>query len=150
MAKVVLCGGFGSVDSVAELDDIQVYFHDAALAPESLYHQGVVGLEGFAEHGAGVRQESIFGRLLADGTAAAEAFATLVLLGGYLHLLHVEAVMVKEETVLGINDSGDEVRRDGVEGHVVALEVDGAVAVKGLLEETLHHQGCERRIEEVA
>jgi hypothetical protein len=64
-----------------------------------------------------------------------------------IQLLDIKAVMVHEETVLGNGDSIDEVLRNLIQPHVVALETHLAVGVLDLLKKTGDHERCDGRIE---
>lgn len=150
VAKIVLRGRLGAIDAVAELDDVEVDLHDAFLAPKALNEKRIIGLDAFAEHGARMRQEGILGGLLADGAAAAETASGVDFAVSLLHLLDVETVVVHEEAVLGIDNGGDEMGRDIVDGDVIALEAHVSFGAKELLTKALHHQRREWRIEDDA
>ena len=48
-AEVLPCHGVDAVDAVAHLDGVEVYFHDAVLAPDEFDEDGEIGFEAFAE-----------------------------------------------------------------------------------------------------
>src|SRR5260370_39958814 len=47
--KIALGSSFNSVDTVAELDDVQVSFQDTTFAPERLQKHRVISFQGFAK-----------------------------------------------------------------------------------------------------
>ena len=145
--KIVLAGSFAAIDAIAELDNVEIAFHDAFLAPNQLDEGGVVGLDGFAEHAVFVGEETVFGGLLADCAAATLATSFLALNISHLHLTDVEPVVVHEKAVLGNDNGVDQIVGNLADRHIVAFEANGAFGVAHLLEETFDHEGSEGRIE---
>ena len=145
--KIVLAGSFAAIDAIAELDNVEIAFHDAFLAPNQLDEGGVVGLDGFAEHAVFVGEETVFGGLLADGASATLATSFLALNVSHLHLTDVEPMVVHEKAVLGNDNGVDQIVGNLADRHIVAFEANGAFGVAHLLEETFDHEGSEGRIE---
>lgn len=151
MVEIMLCGGFAAIDTIAEFDDIQVALHNAALAPNLLYESGVVSLKCLTPHFARMREEAVFGGLLAYGAGTGLFASTFVFEIDGLHAVDEEAMMIHVETaILGDGNRIDEMGRYVVEADIVAFKNNRAVGVFDLLEEALHHEGGDRGIEDRA
>ena len=147
MAEIVLAGSLATIDAVAELDNVEVAFHDALLAPNEFDKGGIVGFGSLAYHAVLVGQETVLGSLLADGAATTLATAFLAFDIRHLHLVDIEAMVIHIEAVLGDNDGVDQIFGNLAKRHIVALKAHYAIGVFHLLEETLDHQRRERGIE---
>ena len=108
---------FGAEDAIAHLNYIQIDFKDTILAPEELHQDCEIGFHGLAQIGAGVESEDVLSRLLGDRAASAcDAAVALVELVGTADGVPIEAAVVVELGVLVVDDSGDEVGGDVLEG----------------------------------
>src|SRR5204862_6351164 len=104
-----------TVGADSGLGDVEVNLHDPPFAPDILDQQREPGFEPFADIAAALPQEHVFGCLLADRRAAADASAARVALDGLLDRLAIEAVVLAELAVLAGDHRADHVAVDIVE-----------------------------------
>jgi hypothetical protein len=89
--------GVDAIGADPRLGDVEIDFHDPALAPDILDEQGEIRLQAFAEIAAALPQEDVLGGLLADRRTAADALrADGVARGRRGDRLVVEAVMLQK------------------------------------------------------
>lgn len=124
---------FGAEHPIAHLNYIQIDFKDTILAPEELNQDCEIGFHGLAQVGARVESEDVLCRLLGDRAASAcDAAVALVELVGTADGVPIEAAVVVELGVLVVDDSGDEVGGDVLEGCPLVLYLQVATLLTRL------------------
>ena len=131
-AVVGAADGLCAVDAGTPLDEVEIELEDALLAEDKLGDGDERGLRTFAEDGAAGAEEEIFDKLLGERGGAADALAFHVALGGELHLVPVEAVVLVEAPVFSGDDGVLEAGRDLAEREVGFARVIGLVLEPGL------------------
>ena len=115
--EIVIGCCLGTKHAITHFNHIQIHLHDAFLAPKELYQDREICLYCFAQVGARVESEDVLSRLLGDRAASAcDAAVALVELVGTADGVPIEAAVVVELGVLVVDDSGDEVGGDILEG----------------------------------
>jgi hypothetical protein len=102
--KVLLGGGFGTIDARAHLNHIEVDFHYAVLAPEKLYQNCPVSFTDLPGAGAGAECEYVLCGLLRYGAATTDFGPFVqVIITHLADLFPIKTVMLIELLVLGQN-----------------------------------------------
>ena len=111
--EIVVSCRFGAEDAIAHFNHIQIYLHDALLAPKELYQDREICLYCLAQVGARVESEDVLCRLLGDCTASADNTPiALILLIRIGDSIPIEATVLVELGILVVDDSSDEVGGD--------------------------------------
>lgn len=137
--KVVLGGGFDTVDAGAHLNGVEVDFQNTLLGPHEFNQDGEIGFESFADPAAAGPEEYVLGCLLADGAGATFAFAGPAFIDGFLNLYRVETVVLVKPVVFRCDNCARHPLAHLVERHPLmfpvafalllgfgALRIDGA------------------------
>src|SRR3954470_5088625 len=108
LVKVSLRGGFGSVNPITHLDDIQVNFHDALLTPAHFNQRSKIYFEALSHKAAHWEEKSVFSSLLRNGGSASgfwmlSFLLTLIILHRFSYGFEIETMMPKEILVFGGN-----------------------------------------------
>ena len=147
--EIVIGCCLGTKHAIAHFNHIQIYLHDALLAPKELYQDREICLYCLAQIGARVESEDVLSRLLRDRTASAcDAAVALVALVGTADGVPVEAAVVVELGILVVNDSCDEVGGDVLQWYPLVLYVQLA-SLLTRLDMTEQHQRRERNRNEL-
>src|ERR1700756_3228858 len=73
MAEIALCTSIDAIGADARFRDVEIHFHDAALAPEVFDQEREIRLERLAHIAAALDQEDVLRGLLADRRTATDA-----------------------------------------------------------------------------
>src|SRR3989442_1459191 len=101
--KIALSSSFDSVYTVAEFNDVQVSFQDAAFVPERLQKHGEISFQGFAKPVPIRPQKQILDGLLRQGAGTAQSIAIFVIVDRALDGSPVETMMLKEVLIFRRN-----------------------------------------------
>ena len=135
--------------TIAHFNHIQIYLHDALLAPKELYQDREICLYCLAQVGARVESEDVLCRLLGDGTASADnTTIALILLIRIGDSIPIEATVLVELGILVVDDSSDEVGGDVLQWYPLVLYVQ-LVSLLTRLDVTEQHERRERNRNEL-
>ena len=122
--EMLLSYGFRAIDAVARFDGVEIYFHDAAFAPEQLNQNCEVCFEAFPYPRVSGPEEHVLGRLLADCACASQFFPRFMLVNSLLNGYKVESVMLCEALVFRCDDGNREIFRHIFQLHPMMFESD--------------------------
>ena len=147
--EIVVGCCLGTKHTIAHFNHIQIYLHDALLAPKELYQDGEICLYCLAQVGARVESEDVLCRLLGDCTTSADNTPiVLILLIRIGDSIPIEATVLVELGILVVDDSSDEVGGDVLQWRPLVLYVQLASRLMRL-DMTEQHQRRERNRNEL-
>ena len=129
-----------AINTITHLDAVEIYLHNALLAPHHFYEEREVCLQAFPYPRASRPKEDIFGRLLRDGARPVHSATLHVVGGGFLYGIEIKAVVFQEACVLTGHYSHGHVAGNLLQRHPLMMP-SGRLACRNLLEATYEHQG---------
>ena len=122
-AVKTLRGGFRAEYAVIPFDNVEVEFEDAVFVGGGFEHGGDGGFLAFADVALPFVEEQVFGKLLADGRAAAfDAAALFVAAHGVAYAVPVEAAVFGKGRVFRGNQCLFQIDGDAVVGNPAVVQ----------------------------